>query len=110
MPKNYKVLGQVNPTATTESTAYTVPSSTNTIVSTISVCNYGSSAASYRIAIRPNAETLAMKHYIAFDTPISGNDTIALTLGLTADAADVFTVYASSASVSFNLFGSEIDV
>jgi hypothetical protein len=29
-------------------------------------------------------------------------------LGLTADAADVITVYASSASVSFGIFGSEI--
>jgi hypothetical protein len=108
MPKSYKVLGQVNPTATTASTAYTVPSSTNTIVSTISVCNYGSSTASYRIAIRPNAETLAMKHYIAYDSSVPANDTINLTIGLTIDAADVITVYASSASVSFNLFGSEI--
>ena len=108
MPKSYKVLGQVNPTAATASTAYTVPSSTNTIVSTISICNYGSSTASYRVAIRPNAETLAMKHYIAYDSSVPANDTINLTIGLTIDAADVVTVYASSASVSFNLFGSEI--
>jgi hypothetical protein len=108
MPKIYKVLGQVNPTATTASTAYTVPSSTNTIVSTISVCNYGSTAATYRIAIRPDAETLAMKHYIAYDSSAPANDTINLTIGLTVNAEDVVTVYASSASVSFNLFGSEI--
>ena len=108
MPKSYKVLGQINPTATTASTAYTVPSSTNTIVSTISVCNYGASTASYRIAIRPNAETLAMKHYIAYDSSLPANDTINLTLGLTIDAADVVTIYASTANTSFNIFGVEI--
>jgi hypothetical protein len=108
MPKIYKVLGQVNPSATTASTAYTVPSSTNTVFSTISVCNYGSSIASYRIAIRPNGESLAMKHYIVYNSSVPANDTINLTMGVTADAEDVVTVYASSASVSFSLFGSEI--
>lgn len=108
MAKSYKVLGQVNPAATTATTVYTVPSSTSTIVSTLAVCNYGSSTATYRIAVRPNAETLANKHYIAYDSSVPANDTINLTLGLTVDAADVITVYASSASVSFNLFGSEI--
>jgi hypothetical protein len=72
--------------------------------------NTTAATATYRISIRPNGDTQANQHYIAYDTPISGNDTVALTLGLTADAADVFTIYASSANLSFNLFGSEIDV
>jgi hypothetical protein len=49
-----------------------------------------------------------MKHYIAYDSSVPANDTINLTIGITIDAEDVVTVYASSASVSFNLFGSEI--
>ena len=109
MPKSYKVLGQINPTATTASTAYTVPSSTNTIVSTISVCNYGASTASYRIAIRPNAETLAMKHYIAYDSPVYGYDTIPLNIAITLSATDVVSVYGSTTGISFSLFGSEIN-
>ena len=64
--------------------------------------------ATYRIAIRPDAETLANKHYISYDSTIPANDTIGLTLGVTANAADVVTVYASTASVAFNIFGSEI--
>jgi len=108
MPKAYKVLGQVAPAATTATTAYTVPSNTESVISTITICNRSASAVTYRIAIRPDGEALSDKHYIAYDSSISANDTVALTLGLTANAADIFTVYASSASVTFGLFGSEI--
>jgi hypothetical protein len=108
MAKNYKIIAQASPAATTDTTLYTVPSSTQVAISSITICNRAATTASYRIAMRPNGETLADKHYIAFGATIPGNDTIALTLGLTADAADVITVYASSASVSFGVFGSEI--
>jgi len=108
MATTYKVLAQVNPSATTATTAYTVPSSTSTVVSTITVANLSTSAVTYRIAVRPDAETLANKHYIAYDVALAANDTTALTLGLTLDAADVITVYASTANLAFNIYGSEI--
>lgn len=108
MAKSYKVLGQSNPSATTATTLYTVPSATQTVVSSITICNLAATDATYRIAIRPDAETLANKHYISYDSTIPANDTIGLTLGVTANAADVVTVYASTASVAFNIFGSEI--
>lgn len=108
MAISYKVLGQVNPSATTATTAYTVPSATETIVSTISVCNQASSAATYRIAVRPDGATLAAQHYIVYGATVPASDSVMLTVGLTLNAADVVTVYASSANLSFNLFGSEI--
>jgi hypothetical protein len=108
MATTYKVLGQVAPSATTATTAYTVPSSTQTVVSTVIVANRSASAISYRIAVRPDAETLANKHYIAYDVPLAANDSVALTLGLTLGDTDVVTVYASSADTSFSLYGSEI--
>lgn len=108
MAATYKVLGQVNPSATTATTAYTVPSATQTVVSTITICNTGAYPTTYRIAVRPNAETLATKHYVAYDATIAPQDTVTLTLGITMDAADVVTVYAGHATLSFNLFGSEI--
>ena len=108
MAKNYKIIAQASPAATTDTTLYTVPSATQVAISSITICNRAATTATYRIAMRPNAETLADKHYIAYNATAPANDTIALTLGLTADAADVITVYASSASVSFGVFGSEI--
>jgi hypothetical protein len=104
----YKVLGQVNPSATTATTAYTVPSATETVISTITVANLGPAPTSYRIAVRPNGATLANQHYIAYDVSIAPQETQTLTIGITLDASDVITVFASSATVAFNLFGSEI--
>lgn len=108
MPTSYKVLGQVNPSATTATTAYTVPSATETVVSTITVANLGAAPGTYRIAVRPNGESLANKHYIVYDATVAPQDSQTLTLGITLDASDVVTVYASTANFAFNLFGSEI--
>ena len=108
MAITYKVLAQSAPSATTNTDAYTVGSGKQVVISTITVCNRGGLATAYRIAIRPDAATLASEHYIAYDTTVLANDSIALTLGVTADASDVVTVYASSANLSFNFFGSEI--
>ena len=108
MAATYKVLGQVNPSATTATTAYTVPSATETVISTITVANLGPAPTSYRIAVRPNGATLANQHYIAYDVSIAPQETQTLTIGITLDASDVITVFASSATVAFNLFGSEI--
>jgi glucose-6-phosphate dehydrogenase assembly protein OpcA len=108
MATTYKVLGQSNPSATTATTLYTVPSATSTVVSTITICNQASSAATYRIAVRPAGETLAAKHYIVYGATVAASDTTTLTLGLTLATTDVVTVYASSANLSFNAFGSEI--
>jgi glucose-6-phosphate dehydrogenase assembly protein OpcA len=108
MATTYKVLGQSNPSATTATTLYTVPASTSTVVSTITVCNQAASAATFRIAVRPAGATLASQHYIAYGSTVAANDTTALTLGITLATTDVVTVYASSATVSFTAFGSEI--
>ena len=108
MATTYKVLGQSNPSATTATTLYTVPASTNTVVSTISICNQAGTSASYRIEVRPAGATLAAQHYLAYDIALAANDTTALTLGVTLATTDVITVYASSATLSFSAFGSEI--
>lgn len=105
---SYKVLGQVAPAATTNTTAYTVPASTEAVISTISVANRGATNATYRIAIRPDGATLANEHYIAYDTTVTANNTTMITVGITINAADVVTVYASNTNLSFNVFGSEI--
>ena len=108
MATTYKVLGQSAPSATTDTNLYTVPSSTEAVISTIIVANRAATAATYRIAIRPNGATIANQHYIAYDVTVGAGDSTTLTLGLTLDAADVITVYASTANLSFSAFGSEI--
>ncbi len=108
MATTYKVLGQVNPTAATATTLYTVPAGTQAVISTISVCNLTAGEQTFRIAIRPAGEALAAKHYIAYDSKVSGNDTLFITIGATLGAGDVITVYEGAADLSFNAYGSEI--
>jgi hypothetical protein len=108
MPTTYKVLGQSAPAATTATTLYTVPSATSAVISTLVIANRVGTIATYRIAIRPAGATLANEHYIAYDVTVGAGDSTTLTLGITLAATDVITVYASTANLSFGIFGSEI--
>lgn len=108
MAYTYKVLAQSAPSATTATNVYTVGSGKQAIVSSITVANRSANATTFRIAIRPAGATLANQHYIAYDVTLLANDTTVLTIGVTLAATDVVTVYASTADLSFNIFGSEI--
>lgn len=108
MANAFKVLAQSNPAATTDTDIYTVPASTETVISSIIIANLSNSDTTYNIAIRPNNETLENKHYLAKDVSLGAADSTTLTLGITMDAADVLTVQASTIDTSFNVFGSEI--
>lgn len=107
MATAYKVLGQVNPAATTLTTLYTVPSATSSVGSTLSICNQGATTV-VRVAVRPAGAAIDPKHYIVYDSPVAGNDTLFLTIGVALETTDVVSVYAGTANVSFNLYGSEI--
>lgn len=87
---------------------YTVPSSTQTVVSTVSVANLGNTATAYRIAVVPSGQTLAKKNFIVFDAAIPANSTEAVTIGMTLATGDVIKVASDSADVSFTAFGSEL--
>jgi hypothetical protein len=108
MATTYKVLGQSAPAATTATALYTVPSATSAVVSTLVVANRDAAAATYRISIRPGGASQANQHYVAYDVAVGAGDSTTLTLGITLAATDVVTIYASTADLSFNLFGSEI--
>lgn len=107
MATTIKVLGQAAPAATTNTDLYTVPAATSTVCSTLMVANRSGSASSFRVAVRPGGATLANEHYVYCDVAIPGGDAFAATLGVTLAATDVVTVYASSANLSFSMFGEE---
>jgi hypothetical protein len=104
----YRVLGQANPTANTATTVYTVPAATSTIISTITVCNQNSAATAFSIAVQPAGGSVTPKSYINYNTPIPGNDTITLTIGMTLGNTDILSANVFSSNVSINVFGSEI--
>jgi len=104
----YKVLAQSAPSATTATNVYTVGSGVETVISTIIIANRAASAGTFRLSVRPNGGTQTNAMYCAYDVPVAANDSTTLTLGITMDAADVITVYCSSADMSINIFGTEI--
>lgn len=108
MPSTYKVLGQINPTANTLTTIYTVPGATQTVVSSITICNQANTAATFSLAVRPAGASISVEHYINFQTSLPANDTVALTLGLTLGNTDVLSANVSTSTVSIGAFGCEI--
>ena len=107
MAATYKVLGQSNPSATTLTTLYTVPAATQAVASTMTICNLGVTT-TVRVAVRVAGAAIANSQYIIYDNVVNNNDTMFLTLGIALSATDVVSVYAGTANVTFNLFGSEI--
>jgi hypothetical protein len=105
-----KVLGQVNPSATTLTTLYTVPSAKEAVVSSISVANLTATAATFRLAVRPAGASIENKHYIGYDITVGASDSTIITVGLTLATTDVLSVYASTANVAFQAFGDEASV
>ena len=76
----YKVLGQLNPTANTLTTIYTVPSATESVLSTVTICNLNNVNANVRLAVCPGNAAIDNKHYVVYDNLLRNNDTLTLTL------------------------------
>lgn len=111
MAIRYRVLGQKAVTAGQEWDIYTVNGTKDAVVSCIVVANRDAdNSATYRIAVRPDNATLTDDMYIAYNVEIGAGSSVALNLGLTMNTDDRLTVRASTSNVTFNVFGTEIDV
>lgn len=109
MAINYKILGQSHPAATTVTDLYTVPSSTEAIVSTMTITNVTATAGVARVWIRSNGASSAHVNALMHDVAIGANSVNAFTLGLTLDAGDIVSVRSTNGDdLTFQLFGSEI--
>ncbi len=108
MADTLKVLAQSNPSATTLTDIYTVPASTSAVISSIVVCNQAGTSATFRVSIQVANAADNAKQYLYYDLTIPGNDTFIATLGISLAATDVIAIFASTATLSFNVFGVEI--
>lgn len=107
MATSYKILGQQAPAELSEATVYTVPTSASSVISSIVICNRGSSAGTFRIATSQGGGATASKDYLYYDQPLSQNNTFIATIGITLGASDKLKCYASTANFTFQAFGSE---
>jgi len=104
----FKVLGQAAPAAATLTAAYTVPAVLGAVVSSIVVCNRDAGVALFRISVAVAGAADNVKQYLVWDAETIGNDTTALTLGVTLAPTDVVRVRSNTTFLSFNIFGEEV--
>ena len=102
-----KVLGQLDPSATTTTTLYTVPDKTMTTVSSIVVANRSGSAIPFRLSVHVEGASANDKQYLYYDKSVAANDSLTIVIGITLNQTDVVKVYTSAVNMSFNMFGCE---
>ena len=105
MAESYIKLADSAPSAATATTLYTVPSSTDVVVSHVTVCNRSAVPTSFRIGIDVGGSGDADAQWMFYDCPIGANETIEVLRGATLTATDLVRIYATLATLSFNLFG-----
>jgi hypothetical protein len=108
MAETPKKLFGVDVNATTNTSLYHNAGITNTIVSTICVCNRGV-ATTFRLYQSTTAPPTApgAGDYICYDTPIEAYSSVFLTIGLCVSAADYIAGYAGTTDVTFIGWGVE---
>ena len=102
-----KVLGQLDPSATTTTVLYTVPDMTQTTISSIVAANRTGSAITFRLSVHVGGATADDKQYLYYDKSVAANDSLAIVIGITLNQTDVLKVYTSAVDMSFNVFGCE---
>ena len=107
MADSLKVLGQVDPAATTTTVLYTVPDKTQTTVSSIVVANRTGSAITFRLSVHVGGASADDKQFLFYDKSVAANDSLSIVIGITLDQTDVIKVYTSAVDMSFNIFGCE---
>jgi hypothetical protein len=110
MATTYKVLGQVLAASSNAYGTLYNPSGVSAVVSSIVVSNQSTSPATYSIAIMGAASspTAPDATLLCAGITLPANTTTSYTLGVTLEAGKFIRVSASSTSVGFQAFGSEI--
>jgi len=97
-------LGAVDLSAATDTTVYTCPASTFSVVS-VSVCNRGSTSATIRVAVAASATPTAAE-YIEYDSTVLAKGVLERT-GIVLSAGQVLVVRSSAISVNAVVMGIE---
>ena len=97
-------LGVADLAAATNTTLYTVPANTFSVIS-VSLCNRGASAATVRMAISASA-TPADSEFLEYDVNILAKGVLERT-GLVLDAGKLLVVRSSAVGVSAVCYGIE---
>ena len=78
------------------------------MISSLVITNQASSDVTVRIGMDTTAGTPGASEWLVYDAVVAGNDTVALTLGVTMPASNFIRVSSSANTCNFTAFLSEI--
>ena len=108
----YKILGQVQPTGNILTTIYTVPAATNTMISTITICNQSVNTVSINVAANVSGSAVTTKNFIVSSYSLGAAETLVLEPRISLNVGSILSANITGANaasnVSINAFGVEI--
>ena len=108
----YKILGQIQTTANVLTTIYTVPASTNTVVTTITICNQSANTVSVNVAANVSGSAVSTKNFIVSGYSLGAAETLVLEPRISLNVGSILSANVTGANavsnVSINAFGVEI--
>jgi len=108
----YKILGQIQTTANVLTTIYTVPASTNTVVTTITICNQSANTVSVNVAANVSGSAVTTKNFIVSGYALGAAETLVLEPRVSLNVGSILSANITGANaasnVSINAFGVEI--
>jgi hypothetical protein len=105
MAIRWGTFAQLSPSAASLTTLYTPLSPAISAEVIVSVANRSASPTTFRISVALAGIADDVKQYVAYDLPIKGNDVYKTKLVIAS--TDVIRVYATLATLSFNVYGLE---
>ena len=108
----YKILGQVQPTGNILTTIYTVPAATNTMISTITICNQSVNTVSINVAANVSGSAVTTRNFIVSSYSLGAAETLVLEPRISLNVGSILSANITGANaasnVSINAFGVEI--
>ena len=108
----YKILGQIQTTANVLTTIYTVPAATNTMISTITICNQSPNTVSVNVAANVSGSAVTTKNFIVSGYALGAAETLVLEPRVSLNVGSILSANITganaSSNISINAFGVEI--
>lgn len=109
MAQDYKILGQITPSAGVLTNLHVTGASTQAAIGTITISGlFETSNSSFSLMVRPINEALEDKHFIFRGSIVAPNEVLVISGAVTMDENTILAANSNSGNAHFTAFGVEI--